>query len=74
MPQLDHKGPEGQGSKTGRGLGKCKKGAEPDLEQFGKGLGHKRHSGGGEGKGQRLKSSKIFDNQKEDKNEDCDSD
>ena len=25
MPQLNHKGPEGNGPKTGRKLGKCKK-------------------------------------------------
>jgi len=70
MPQLDHKGPDGKGPETGRGLGKCKKGKKPDLEKLGKGLGQKRHSGGGEGKGQRLQSSKIFDNKKTDNDED----
>ena len=71
MPQLDNKGPDGKGPGTGRGLGRCKKDKKTDLEQLGKGLGQKRHSGGGEGKGQRLKSSKIFDNKKIDNNEDC---
>ena len=71
MPHLNHKGPDGKGPKTGRGLGKCQKGKEPNLEELGKGLGQKRHSGGGEGKGRRLKSSKIFDKHKGDRDENC---
>ena len=58
MPNLDHTGPEGKGSKTGRKLGKCSTFSK--LEQLillGKGMGEKRHSGngGGKGKGKRLK-------------------
>jgi hypothetical protein len=57
MPHLDHTGPENEGSKTGRKLGMCHK---TDEEQFfagelGKGLGKRRLSGGGKGKGNRLK-------------------
>jgi hypothetical protein len=57
MPNLNHTGPEGKGLKTGRKLGTCKK-TEADLLQsgtFGKGLGKRRHAGGGIGKGKRLK-------------------
>ena len=54
MPKLDGSGPEGKGSKDGRGLGGCK---HPSTkEQLGKGLGKKRKSGGGTGRGKRLKS------------------
>ncbi len=66
MPQLDHKGPDGKGPKTGRGLGKCRKDDDAQLGELGKGRGQKRHSGGGEGKGQRLKSSKLFDKDEKD--------
>jgi len=56
MPQLNGTGPEGKGSKTGRGLGKCKDLPEEELrEKLGKGMGKRRKSGGGEGKGKRLK-------------------
>ena len=71
MPHLDHKGPEGKGSGTGRKLGKCKPSESTDSKEFGKGMGLKRKSGGGEGKGQRLKSSKLFEKQKNIENEDC---
>jgi len=74
MPHLNHTGPEGKGSKTGRGLGKCSKNGEADLEKMGKGKGLKRKSEGGTGRGGRLKSSKIFDNQNTKKNENCNSD
>ncbi|MBN2598209.1 hypothetical protein GQR60_02810 [Labilibaculum sp. A4] len=61
MPHLDGKGPEGEGSKSGRGLGQC---SESDqnilLEKLGKGLGLKRKSGCGKGQGKRLKSSKSI--------------
>lgn len=55
MPHLDGSGPEGKGPKTGRGLGKCKKASPDKKELLGKGMGKKRKSGGGEGKGKRLK-------------------
>ena len=71
MPRLDHKGPEGKGSRTGRSLGKCQKGKDPALEEMGGGLGFKRRSGGGKGKGKRLKSSNIFDKPITQNNEDC---
>lgn len=47
MPQLDHTGPTGSGSKTGRKLGKCKK-TETEMEhmgEIGKGMGKRRKSG-----------------------------
>lgn len=48
-------GPEGKGAKTGRGLGKCKKNSTEELnEKLGKGMGKRRKSGGGEGRGKRL--------------------
>lgn len=71
MPHLNHTGPEGKGPGTGRGLGKCKNAKDGTAEDLGKGQGLKRKSGGGEGQGKRLKSSKIFDNQNSTDNEDC---
>ncbi|MDO9338916.1 MAG: DUF5320 domain-containing protein [Bacteroidales bacterium] len=57
MPQINGTGPEGKGPKTGRGLGKCKKNSsEGEINKLGKGLGKRRKSGGGTGKGKRLKS------------------
>jgi hypothetical protein len=49
-------GPEGKGSATGRGLGKCKE-HTPDelLEKLGAGQGKRRKEGGGTGQGKRLK-------------------
>ena len=56
MPKLDGTGPEGEGSQSGRKLGKCSKATEDEkLQKLGKGMGKKRHSGGGTGKGKRLK-------------------
>lgn len=57
MPHLDHKGPDSQGSKTGRKLGQCKKSKSESEEtgELGKGQGERRHAGGGKGKGKRLK-------------------
>lgn len=50
-------GPDGKGPKTGRGLGKCKDGSSnEESNKLGKGLGKRRRSGGGTGKGRRLKS------------------
>jgi hypothetical protein len=57
MPHMNGTGPEGKGSGTGRGLGKCKNHIEEELpEKLVKGLGKRRRSGGGEGKGKRLSS------------------
>lgn len=54
MPQLNGKGPESKGPKTGRALGLCKKDLnETDLEKLGKGLGKRRKSDGGTGTGLR---------------------
>ncbi len=72
MPQLNHTGPEGQGSGTGRKLGTCKSVENQHEAQLGEGWHLKRRSGGGIGKGLRLKSSKLFENQKIAPNEDCD--
>jgi hypothetical protein len=73
MPHLNNTGPKGEGAGTGRQLGKCRNSDPDSLNNLGKGRGLKRKSGGGIGKGQRLKSSKLFDNQNNKENEDCDS-
>lgn len=57
---MNHTGPEGEGPRTGRKLGHCKKvntetPADREFE-LGKGMGLKRKSGGGQGKGRRLQS------------------
>ncbi len=57
MPRLDRSGPEGEGSGTGRKLGKCSNATDAEkLQKLGTGMGKRRHSGGGEGRGKRLKS------------------
>lgn len=57
MPQINGTGPEGNGPKTGRGLGKCKKDSSEVVKaKLGDGMGKRRKSGGGAGKGKRLKS------------------
>jgi len=57
MPQLNGSGPEGKGPKTGRVLGRCKKvSSNEDANKLGKGLGMRRKSGGGTGKGKRLQN------------------
>ncbi len=57
MPKLNAKGPEGQGSGTGRKLGRCSiVNDEEKLQLLGKGMGKKRKSGGGTGHAKRLKS------------------
>jgi len=57
MPRLDGSGPVGEGSGTGRKLGKCSSASDAEkLQRLGKGMGKKRNSGGGEGQGKRLKS------------------
>lgn len=59
MPRLDGTGPEREGSRSGRNLGKCSTVPENEkLQKLGKGMGEKRHSGGGAGKGKRLNSGK----------------
>jgi hypothetical protein len=55
MPKMNGTGPEGKGSETGRGLGKCKAhSTEELLEKLGKGLGKRRKEDGGKGRGKRL--------------------
>jgi hypothetical protein len=55
MAHLNGKGPDEQGPKTGRGIGRCASSADA-TEKLGIGLGLRRQSGGGEGRGRRLKS------------------
>ena len=61
MARMNGTGPEGKGTKTGRGLGRCKKElSQEELPQksgigMGKGKGKRRKSGGGEGRGRRSK-------------------
>lgn len=57
MPHVNHKGPEDLGPKTGRKLGKCKVNEieKSEMGEIGKGQGLRRHSGGGLGKGKRLR-------------------
>ncbi len=53
MPNMNHTGPDGQGPKTGRKLGKCKK-TEEELTQIGElgqGQGKRRHAKNHCGKG-----------------------
>jgi hypothetical protein len=64
MPHLDSKGPDGKGPASGRKLGKCQ---HKDKQNWplGVGMGKKRRSAvSDEGKGKRLKSGKIFENNK----------
>lgn len=57
MARLNGKGPEEKGCGTGRGLGVCNhSNAENATGIPGKGMGLRRHSGGGLGMGKRLKS------------------
>jgi len=58
MPKLNGTGPEGKGSGSGRKLGECNKSDEEKLQKLGKGMGKRRKSGGGKGKGERLKTDK----------------
>lgn len=56
MPKMDGTGPDCNGAKTGRKLGNCSDLPLNELEtKLGNGLGRKRHSAGGQGKGKRLK-------------------
>jgi hypothetical protein len=57
MPHMNMTGPEGKGPKTGRALGKCRKNSFGELlSRLGKGLGKRRQTGGGTGKGKRARS------------------
>lgn len=56
MPQMNGTGPEGKGPKTGRRLGNCSKTPNEESSfQLGKGMGKRRKSGNGKGRGKRLK-------------------
>ncbi|MBP7678828.1 MAG: DUF5320 domain-containing protein [Bacteroidales bacterium] len=57
MPHLNHTGPEGKGPKTGRKLGLCHKNEieSEAMGTMGEGMGLRRHSDGGKGKGRRKK-------------------
>ena len=57
MPKLNHTGPLGEGPKTGRLLGKCQKEVSDNDQpgMLGTGMAKRRNSGGGEGKGRRIK-------------------
>jgi len=58
MPRMNGTGPEGKGSKTGRRLGRCKNQRTEELnEKPGKGMGKRRKSGGGAGRGKQLKDN-----------------
>jgi predicted Fe-Mo cluster-binding NifX family protein len=54
MPKMDGTGPDGKGASTGRGLGRCNNPSQKEKhEQLGKGMGDKKKTGGGKGKGRR---------------------
>lgn len=57
MPRLDGTGPDGNGSGTGRKLGRCSRlNDEEKLKQLGKGLGKRRKADGcGSGHAKRKK-------------------
>jgi len=56
MPKMNGTGPDGQGPRTGRGLGKCKDVSGNEQEKkIGKGMGKRRKAGGGQGMGKRLR-------------------
>lgn len=58
MPNLNGTGPEGKGPRTGRKLGYGKDPKDENLlEKLGRGLGLRRKSGGGPGRGRRYKSN-----------------
>lgn len=57
MSGLDKKGPENQGPKTGRGLGRCSKTPEKEkISLLGKGMAKRNRAGSGSGQGKRLRS------------------
>ena len=52
MPRMDGTGPEGKGSGTDRGQGRCRKNpGNDDNARTGKGIGRRRQSGASGGKG-----------------------
>lgn len=56
MPRLNGTGPDGKGPGTGRKLGRCSDVNDDEkLQKLGKGMGRKKHSGCGEGRGKRLR-------------------
>jgi len=60
MPRLDGTGPDGEGPRTGRKLGKGSDASpEEKLQKLGKGMGRKRNSTGGKGKGKRSSSTPL---------------
>lgn len=64
MSHLNSKGPDEEGAASGRGLGRCNS-AKNKNWTLGLGMGMRRRSGNcGEGHAKRLKSGKIFDNEK----------
>ena len=57
MSRMDGTGPEGNGPRSGRKLGRCAQVSEEErMQNLGKGLGRKRQSGGGAGEGKRRRS------------------
>lgn len=57
MANMDGTGPEKKGPLTGRGMGRCRKvSAGEAVEKLGTGIGLRRNTGGGKGKGKRLRS------------------
>lgn len=57
MSRLNGAGPNNEGERTGRGLGRCRKLTENEvITKLGTGMGLRRKSGGGQGQGKRLKS------------------
>ena len=63
MPQMNHKGPEGNGPMTGRKLGLCMGNEPKDEALLGKGMGKRRKMDGGNGLGKRLKYNQSTDKQ-----------
>jgi hypothetical protein len=58
MPKMNHTGPEGQGSCTGRNLGRCSEKGDIDaIGKLGEGMGKRRKGDCGDGKGKRLRSN-----------------
>lgn len=51
MPRGDRTGPNGMGSRTGRGLGFCAGNEEPGYANLDYGLGRRAGRGGGRGRG-----------------------
>lgn len=69
MPNLNHKGPEGKGPKTGRKLGNCTK-SKFDLNQIGepgigRGLRRNTQHPGGSGLGKRFRYNQTITENKE---------